>query len=1037
ANASVLITNMPELSIVKTADKDVIKNGENVTFTINVTNPSLTCSAIYNLTDTLPTELITSNTTSWTNANLASNTTQTYTITATANTTECINVTNIANLTYENNTGIVSKDANASVLITNMPELTIIKTADKDVIKNGENVTFTVNVTNPSLTCSAVYNLTDTLPTELTTSDVTLWTNANIAPNTTQTYTITATANTRCKNLTNIANLTYENNTGIVEKNATANVNILCICNLTILKNSTPSATSCGENVTYTITVINPCDYTAYSIDLQDFVPEPIIANSSTTKKISKLAPNSTFIWTINATVRAKELQECVVNVVNMTYWVFEDGNWTQRNGTANATTCLNCTNVCPSTLNVNKTANVSMANYGDIVKWTINITNIGRHVATNVAVNDTLPMDLQNLTETNILIGDLQPGQTTTIEILAKVISNDTKNITNIANVEWFDGYTNTTYNRTANATVEINICSINVSVNGIVFNDTNSDGLQNAGENGISGVNVSIDGMTATTNANGTYKFIIQIPCNTSKTLNITVQEISGMTNTTTRTVEVEVNATNNATANFGFTKGFSFDASISATTSSGDISNSKLCYGDEEEVRFYITIENTDNTETMYNITVMDILPDGLVAISSTQGSVPELASRDQYTKVIKTKVNTTEDKIVINKAIIEFFDKNGKKYTKELEISLHLNNNCTESTQGKNGEVTLSDIYVEINGTTANGSAYSITGYTDSDGNLKFINVPYGNYTVNAVYVQTDGTKLNGTSGITIDATADIYEILFGFKEGTCKSGIGGKVFDDTNNNSIYDTGDGVFENASVSYNAIDESGGSTKLTNATGDYLFYVVEPGKYNLSLDMNSIHKTNKTNTTPTSVEIIVHNCSEMVGVDFGVDPLANENNAGPTGVTVNVNSRSSQNITSQSSDISQQQTENGGTTTTNFGQASSQSNDQNTNNTTIDSTPENSNNVSASSASNGDSTNVTTNQLQQQSQQNNSSTGQAQITIISTGTSTSETSGTTSNNNTSSSGTSGTSASGTDNNTSSTGTSGTSGGNISKRNR
>ncbi|PKP58682.1 MAG: hypothetical protein CVT88_06900, partial [Candidatus Altiarchaeales archaeon HGW-Altiarchaeales-1] len=128
-------------------------------------------------------------------------------------------------MTYENNTGIVSKDANASVLITNMPELTIIKTADKDVIKNGENVTFTINITNPSLTCEAIYNLTDTLPAELTTSDTTSWTNVSIAPNTTQTYTITSAANTTdCLNVTNIANLTYENNTGIVNKDANVSV---------------------------------------------------------------------------------------------------------------------------------------------------------------------------------------------------------------------------------------------------------------------------------------------------------------------------------------------------------------------------------------------------------------------------------------------------------------------------------------------------------------------------------------------------------------------------------------------------------------------------------------------------------------------------------------------------------------------------------------------------------------------------------------------------------------------------------------------
>lgn len=41
----------------------------------------------------------------------------------------------------------------------------------------------------------------------------------------------------------------------------------------------------------------------------------------------------------------------------------------------------------------------------------------------------------------------------------------------------------------------------------------------MQDAGENGISGVSVSADGMTAITDENGNYKFIISIPYNTSK--------------------------------------------------------------------------------------------------------------------------------------------------------------------------------------------------------------------------------------------------------------------------------------------------------------------------------------------------------------------------------------------------------------------------------------------------------------------------------------------------------------------------------------
>lgn len=95
------------------------------------------------------------------------------------------------------------------------------------------------------------------------------------------------------------------------------------------------------------------------------------------------------------------------------------------------------------SDLAIIKSANASSANFGDLVKWTLTVTNNGPDNATGVYIVDLLPEGFIYMNSTlqrgeyedgKITIGDVAVGETLTFEIITRV--NNTGNFTNVANV-------------------------------------------------------------------------------------------------------------------------------------------------------------------------------------------------------------------------------------------------------------------------------------------------------------------------------------------------------------------------------------------------------------------------------------------------------------------------------------------------------------------------------------------------------------------------------------------------------------------------
>jgi hypothetical protein len=91
--------------------------------------------------------------------------------------------------------------------------------------------------------------------------------------------------------------------------------------------------------------------------------------------------------------------------------------------------------------------------------------------------------------------------------------------------------------------------------SISGKVFHDTNNNGVQDAGEAGIAGVTVTLNGtgQTRTTAGDGSYSFEQLLPGNYS----VSVSVPDGYVNTTPTTVSCSLGAGSTCTANFGILK------------------------------------------------------------------------------------------------------------------------------------------------------------------------------------------------------------------------------------------------------------------------------------------------------------------------------------------------------------------------------------------------------------------------------------------------------------------------------------------------
>lgn len=560
ATAPTDVNTQVDVAITKVDVVDPASAGGTLEYVITVTNngPSTATNVVF--TDTLPAELTyASGTTSQgtvgnvgqlitgTLGTLASGASATINVTTNVASSASGTISNTATVTSDGTeTNTNNNSATQQTVIDRTVDLAVTKTDSVDPVVPGNQMTYTLVVTNNGPSDSSGVVLTDTLPAGLTlasntTSQGTVSNSGstvtaalgNLAAGATATVTLTVNvASSVTAAFTNTATVT-SNETDSVPANNTASepTAVDRQFDLRVVKSDSADPATPGGTLTYTIDVFNDGPSDATNITLTDTLPAGVTFASGTTgltangqvvtATIASLASGATSQFTI------------IVNIDPAASGTISN----QASVSTTAGTELDVTNnsdiettvLTPSIdLSITKTDSATTVRNGETLTYTIVVTNAGPSTATGVTLSDVLPSGV-TVTSTNSTvgtvtntgnnvsgtIGTLASGASATITILATVNTGATGTILNTATVSATQTETNTGNNTASDSTT---IDPVDGTLAGTVYFDRNSNGQQDTGEDGIEGVLITLTGTdsrgaavnrTQTTDANGAYSF------------------------------------------------------------------------------------------------------------------------------------------------------------------------------------------------------------------------------------------------------------------------------------------------------------------------------------------------------------------------------------------------------------------------------------------------------------------------------------------------------------------------------------------------
>ena len=325
--------------------------------------------------------------------------------------------------------------------------------------------------------------------------------------------------------------------------------------------------------------------------------------------------------------------------LINYTVQEFNVTNYTVKIiNLGNGTFIINNTHEIIVGLSINKTVDEPVVYVNETVVFTINVTNNGPSIATNVTVKDIVPPQF-NVTDCNdtkyrnnqLVVGTLNPGQSYVFTITAVALVNGTW--TNVANVTCAENGTVIEDNATVEVLVlppphkEANVTQTlfnkNVTYYLTIINDGDYDytknvtvydllpeGLEFLRRTGIENANIVVD---TTINSKNNISWVIT---------NISAHSIAVIE------VEVRVHAIGNLTNNETIVYPDGTNMTVNCTIEvlpSVDVSVVKVVDASEhfvdDIVVWTITVSNAGNGSNATNVTLNDVLPANFTLINYT--------------------------------------------------------------------------------------------------------------------------------------------------------------------------------------------------------------------------------------------------------------------------------------------------------------------------------------------------------------------------------------------------------------------------------
>ncbi len=444
-----------DIQLVKNVNLSTQNVGSNVVFSIQVTNNGPSDATNVSVTDALPdgydfvsytatVGTYDSGTGTWTIGNLNNTSVETLDITAMVKATGIyLNTASVSGDELDTNPDNNDDDANITPIST--ADLSVVKTVDNSTAYVGENVVFTLTVTNNGLSNATDVLITDILPNGYDyvsdnglgayDSGTGLWTVGNLDYLSTASLEITAmvTANGSYLNHATVTgdeeDLIPENNEDEITVTPTPSAD------LSILKSVDNSTQTVGSDVVFTLTVTNNGLSDATNVIVNDILPDGFTYlsdnsagaydNISGIWNVGNMAFGSSVSLNITATVKVSGNYTNSANVTAFEHDPVPENNSDDETVSPTPLSDLSIVKICD-----NMTPNV-----GSNLVFTLTVTNNGPSDAVNVSVNDLLPSGYDYLSDNGVgtynsvsgvwNIGNLANGLSVSLEITATVKAN------------------------------------------------------------------------------------------------------------------------------------------------------------------------------------------------------------------------------------------------------------------------------------------------------------------------------------------------------------------------------------------------------------------------------------------------------------------------------------------------------------------------------------------------------------------------------------------------------------------------------------
>ncbi|WP_436715213.1 SdrD B-like domain-containing protein [Roseiconus lacunae] len=559
-----------DVGVTKTT-ADTAVAGSSITYTFTVTNDGPGDARGVTVTDTLDTALTFSSFDAGTSGvtinqngqdltfdvgTLTDGQSETFTITVDIASSATGTLNNQADITTTDTDIDSSNDSDdIDVTVNRTTDLILTKSVDLATATPGDDTltySFEIEHDTDSISDSGVVTFTDVLPAGLTLGQISA-PNATsqgydsgsrtitivfdpIAIGSTETFTFTATVDEDATGTIDNSGSISVTGGDIDSSNDTDNAQTALSpeFDVTLTKTADDTAPASGTNVTYTIELTNDGPSTATGVVLTDDIPAGMTFVSGTLDGQAATSDGTTVTFpaitldddeTISATL-VFTVDASANGTITNTASVAAD---TGETDTSNNTASEDITATPQADLEVTKSVDLSTAQAGDTLVYTITVTNSGVSPAENVTAEDTLPTGLtfvsantpggetvtNNGQDVTVDIGDIAASGSFTFTINATVDAAAPSSVTNSVSVETTTGETDLTNN---SATAATTIEAFQSSISGVVYVDTNNNGVQDSGEAGISGVTITLTGTdvfnqpvsrVVTTNDDGEYLF------------------------------------------------------------------------------------------------------------------------------------------------------------------------------------------------------------------------------------------------------------------------------------------------------------------------------------------------------------------------------------------------------------------------------------------------------------------------------------------------------------------------------------------------